>query len=163
MCTGSFLLNNFCYQSCPAGYYNNANSGNPICTLCDTTCLECVSAGPTACIKCATDVSFLHTELTGNSCMVTCPNGYYGNANAGNPICTLCDSTCTWCDGAGINSCTKCGITDAARYLHNKKCLLVCPDGLWEDDNSGVPICSDCHANCLHCSGGTDTDCTKCF
>ena len=95
--------------------------------------------------------------------MATCPNGYYGNPNAGNPICTACHSDCLWCDGGLINSCTKCAVTPTARYLHNKKCLLVCPDGLWEDNNSDVPICTDCHTTCLHCSGGTDTDCTKCF
>lgn len=164
MCTSSFLLNNYCYASCPPGYWDNPGGGYPICTACDSSCLECNAAGPNACTKCAADTSFLHS--IDNSCMATCPNGYYGNANAGNPICTLCDSTCLWCDGGAINSCTKCPVvtaTTVARYLHNKKCLLVCPDGLWENNNSDVPICTDCHAECLHCSGGTNTDCTKCF
>jgi hypothetical protein len=40
--------------------------------------------------------------------------------------------------------------------------LLICPDGKWEDNNSAVPVCADCEATCLHCSGGLATECTKC-
>jgi hypothetical protein len=40
--------------------------------------------------------------------------------------------------------------------------MLICPDGKWEDNASGVPVCADCEATCLHCSGGLATECTKC-
>jgi proprotein convertase subtilisin/kexin type 5 len=93
MCTASFLhTDNVCHANCPNGFYNNANSGNPICTACHASCLTCNAAGANACTKCATLTSFLHS--VDNSCMATCPNGYYGNANAGNPLCTLCEATC---------------------------------------------------------------------
>lgn len=54
MCTASYLKDNVCHATCPAGFWNNANAGNPICTACDSSCLECTAAGPNACTKCAT-------------------------------------------------------------------------------------------------------------
>ena len=37
-----------------------------------------------------------------------------------------------------------------------------CPLGKWEYNNGVDPFCKDCHVDCLHCSAGEATDCTKC-
>ena len=54
--------------------------------------------------------------------------------------CTLCDSTCGSCSGAGISECFGC---PSGRYLQETTCFL-------------------CHSSCSTCSGATQNHCTSC-
>lgn len=67
------------------------------------------------------------------------------------------------CSGPNSNECSRCATNF---YLHEGACLDTCPDGFWNDDNTGAspvsPRCSQCNSNCLVCSK-TDPDlCTAC-
>lgn len=45
-------------------------------------------------------------------------------------------------------------------FLHAGQCIVVCPDGFFEDTDQG--ICERCHADCELCDGPEPNNCDSC-
>jgi hypothetical protein len=48
--------------TCPNEYYANPNSGVPLCSACDATCLWCDGGTNTDCTKCQENTRYLHNK-----------------------------------------------------------------------------------------------------
>ncbi len=60
-----------CYTACPAGTYQNSTN---TCASCASSCTTCNGTSSTNCVTCTLPRYFLSTN---NSCMTSCPNGYF--------------------------------------------------------------------------------------
>ncbi len=136
---------NFCYNSCPAGYF--ANSTNNQCMSCSNQCDGCTLSA-TNCIKC----SLGKFKKIGSNTCDTCADGYYGNTITN--YCTLCETGCKTCNSTLI--CTSCtSVAGVNYYLYNNKCLPVCPLGKYGNTNASAPVCSNCTSVCSSCISST--------
>lgn len=127
-------LNYACYNVCTNGYFlesNQVNSNNVNCaacyncTLCEPVCETCTGTS-TTCKSCP--MTGVHAAyLLGNSCVGTCPNGYYNNNNGGlGPnLCTACFVGCQIC----AKSTTNCSLCAAGYFFFEFNCSLTCPTG----------------------------------
>ena len=75
-CVGARSFNGAgeCAKVCPDGKWEKVVGTVKTCELCDSTCTLCVGAALT-CTKCSGD-----RYLSGNSCVLTCPDGQFGDA-----------------------------------------------------------------------------------
>lgn len=79
--THPYYYLSICYSSCPTGTY--LTSTNVYCLKCGDLCKTCIGS-PTSCLSCN------DRYLLGDSCLTSCPSGYYGDSNS---ICQLCTSS----------------------------------------------------------------------
>ncbi|KAL4456253.1 hypothetical protein ABPG74_014214 [Tetrahymena malaccensis] len=126
--------------SCPKGsymtqlYYDISGIALPSsCSPCPSVCQICSSA--TTCILCQTNY-FLYQ----NTCLSTCPYGFYGSYVTG--MCTPCSNNCTTC--SGFNS--------LGNFICNS-----CTVGYYLDSNS---LCSQCSTGCVLCK--SQNACIQC-
>lgn len=141
--THSFLQN-ACLLSCPSGYV----SINQICLACQSPCGTC-SVTQTNCTSCLSTLS-PSQYLAGNTCVATCPSGFYGNVST--LTCTGCVSPCATCTSA--SSCLSCVV---GSNLFQNTCSSTCQDGTYVSNG----VCSPCSAGCKTCSG-TAANCGTC-
>lgn len=64
--------------------------------------------------------SCISGTLINNSCISTCPSGYYSDTNN---VCQLCDIPCKEC----LNLPTTCKLCVNGYYLFNNTCITACP------------------------------------
>ncbi|EAR96334.2 latrophilin/CL-like GPS domain protein (macronuclear) [Tetrahymena thermophila SB210] len=168
--------------SCPQGSYMTQLfydiSGNTLpssCSPCPSVCQICTSA--TLCIQCQPNY-FLYM----NTCLSTCPNGFYGSNVTG--MCTPCGNNCTTCSGFNslgnfiCNSCTTSYYLDSnfqcqqcsagcvlcksqtvcikclqGYYNYQGFCLTQCPVGYYASDST--QSCVQCVKPCSLCTSST--------
>jgi proprotein convertase subtilisin/kexin type 5 len=91
-----------CNTTCPAGQYPYQLL--LACQYCSATCLTCTTSA-TTCQTC-NNVSGVPYYQHSSQCILTCPNGYYGELT--NNSCVACVAGCSLCFGGNNVSCTKC-------------------------------------------------------
>jgi len=90
----------FCVLTCSAGYFGNVINNN--CDPCQAGCVTC-DYNASYCYSCHPGGGNDYFKPIGsNSCVLICPNGYYGNSS---------DYTCN----------------DCIYYTLNGSCILTCP------------------------------------
>jgi proprotein convertase subtilisin/kexin type 5 len=160
---------NTCVVDCLSGQYKNVTTAsNPLCSLCDASCVTCFS-NSTNCTKCLTISSIIQTYLyhvTGSYsvCLTSCPSGYFGqllglDSNIGSNICTGCDSACLTCNGTGNINCQSCALGKFLG-LGTSICSDGCPQGQYIDPNVDY-VCVVCNLGCAICSGSA-SNCDNC-
>lgn len=87
-----------CVSSCASTEYGNTY--NRLCMACHATCLACSKGGIYGCSTCPNG----KFKTAVNSCVSTCPDGYYPNVN----VCTQCNAACKTCSASGTSSCLSC-------------------------------------------------------
>lgn len=96
-----FFLEFKCYtNNCP----DKTFSENKNCIKCDSSCDNCVSNSQN-CTSCPAN-----TFLFFNSCLPSCPNGYFPSKSGGIDKCLKCDSKCKTCVDTTLK-CTSCQST----------------------------------------------------
>ena len=101
-----------CVSVCSTGYFINIL--NNICTKCDSPCNTCQTTS-TTCLSCIQNITTNKYHAANNSCLSTCPNGFY--ADSGN-ICQSCSNTCLTCQSDSI-ICTSCPSTTYLNTITN--------------------------------------------
>ena len=212
-CTSPKFLSNYqCISTCPDGTWPKTT--NQTCTSCDATCKTCISPGTSTSCSTCNDGFFLTTTFTcdscsticktcvttyatclscnsgsflsGTNCILTCPDGTYGDTLTGK--CLTCDSSCKTCiapgDSASCQSCmvgvlygglcvacttpcstcnglpTNCTACSGTKYLYNNQCIDQCPNGYYMSISDN--ICYKCNVACLTCQGEFASDCLTC-
>ncbi|EGR33445.1 leishmanolysin family protein, putative [Ichthyophthirius multifiliis] len=129
---------------CPAYSYNNLNY-RQACIECSTISIGCSTCNATTCQAC------LSTHfLDGNSCVIACPAGKWGNT--ANRQCTACLFKCATCSNA-----TDCDTCFGNRLPQQ----CDCPQYSYDPNifNQACTICSTFSAGCVTCSS---TECLTC-
>ena len=137
------------------------NQANNQCTACDTACVTCQDGTKNYCGSCKNVSTTNYYLIKGTTiCSTTCPLGQYIDASFPN-ACQACSSNCVGCSVKADN-CTTANGCFANHYYNNatSSCLLVCPDGTYEDPVTG--FCEPCATGCSLCYGSVNTKCTKC-
>ncbi|KRX03297.1 Insulin-like growth factor binding protein, N-terminal [Pseudocohnilembus persalinus] len=99
-CTGPYqtgCTNGFCNDGF---YYYTVGSE---CSTCDYKCSLCYGGYDTECTECKNNY-FLNVLNTGNTCLITCPAGQWGNTLTNE--CEACVSPCVTCTGGTQTDCT---------------------------------------------------------
>ena len=112
-------LNRVCYSPCPSGYFLIGG----LCVTCSPLCLSCNGTNST-CSECTvngTNKAYFYN----NTCLKTCPNGYYADEGSGSGpnVCLSCTSPCTKCK-MNTSTCLAC---ISGLVLFNNTCLATCP------------------------------------
>ena len=108
-----------CVAVCSNGYFGNA--GTNICDPCNTGCVRC-EFNASFCYECKSESgNDYYKPVDANSCVLVCPDGYYGNST---------DYSCRTCIYFSLN-----GV-----------CVLTCPADTFalRVDNS-TTICKNCN------------------
>lgn len=163
-----FMLSDFCYTSCPAGYYNDSGFSDipDTCQLCSDPCNTCLDGTTQACTSCidtqwlfeAENVSYTYLMLEGSYCIEDCSGaGYfdYADTSGWGLICASCDSNCYECGGYS-GKCTSC--SDGLYLSSAFTCIEECSDDSFISDQS----CFLCAQNCKTCDIYFDR-CTSCY
>ena len=141
----NYLLfgNSTCLTACPDGYY--LPNGTFTCAQCDTTaCLTC-TATATTCSSCSTPTFLMNT-----SCLLICPNTYYGSGTT----CVPCINQCFNCTNATY--CLSC--STGYNLNPDNTCLTSCPASYI----SLSSICTACVSPCATCQSSI-TNCSSCI
>ena len=147
-CVGARSFNGAgeCAKVCPDGKWQQIIGLVKTCELCDTTCTLCTGSALT-CTKCSGD-----RYLSGSSCVLTCPDGQFGEAATN--TCQPCDlSVCLTCE----TTATTCIICANGLFGFEGTCVSSCPVGYFMKPGK----CEKCSKNCLECKDQTG-ECTKC-
>ena len=129
-----------------AGYYD---AGVDTCSACSYKCLTCTNA--ITCVTCAGGI----TRSGLPNC--TCTAKYYDDGSSAS--CLSCNYTCTTCINA--ISCSTCNSGNDHRSLSQATGLCACQNRYY-DSGLFVSVCASCHATCLTCTGGLNTNCLSC-
>ena len=173
-CTHCYQINqNYACTGCnnSAGYYFSFTSnttcttcqasqialGSPLtCTPCDTSCLTCQNQ-TTFCLSCSS------TFLYNNTCVTTCPDGFYGD---GYNACVSCALSCLTCSGGTALDCTSCGLDNGTQmYLSGGACSSTCLTNYLNDTTGNTPAfqCDVCDVACTLCSAiNSSASCQAC-
>ena len=100
-----------CTLDCPSGYYELSLDYS--CQKCHESCQSC-GDNATDCPDCRNVTGIIYYNLNSNSCLIHCPDGYYGYDS--NNTCLLCHEYCTKCFGPDEFSCTACSTNDSTHY-----------------------------------------------
>jgi proprotein convertase subtilisin/kexin type 5 len=156
----SYLLNGYCYNPCPTGYYSDSNSST--CVACLYSCSSCSSVS--FCIACTTG----YYMQSNNTCISLCSSNQISISG----LCQTCNSNCTSCQGS-INNCTACisaylfapsknscySVCPASLFYYptNSTCLTSCPSSFYisTDSTTNVRTCISCPSYCTSCISGT--------
>lgn len=140
------LYNGNCVNPCPTPLVIK----NGLCVPCDSPCDTCSNTS-TNCTKCLTNVSTTH--LLNNTCLVSCPTGYYNTSATGD--CLLCSSLSLNCDIC-LNQ-TYCVTCNSGFVYLNGQCLTSAPPGYVNISGIAQPCTGDCatcsivQSNCTSC------------
>lgn len=154
-----------CRTACIAGQYQGA-TGTFQCLACDAACTQC-SILSTNCTFCK--FAFPAKYLSGDICVATCPNGFYGKTDPSATVsdtCEPCAAGCAICTTALLTGCAQCS-SDAfgnAFYLGVGSTTCYnnsCPNGQYIDAAASPHVCLGCSASCAKCSV-TASNCTFC-
>uniref|UniRef100_A0A9J8AQS0 Proprotein convertase subtilisin/kexin type 5a n=1 Tax=Cyprinus carpio carpio TaxID=630221 RepID=A0A9J8AQS0_CYPCA len=168
-----------CVRECPDGFYGDEDSQE--CEECHSDCRKCSGPEDSDCDSCGDgftldngacvpeqDVCPAQTYLTGKSntserknvlfrdClfvaleMLTLSHGIV--QIIGYPVGQVCKSC--------ASGCTSCENATHYFFLHVGQCIVVCPDGFFEDTDQG--FCERCHADCELCDGPEPNNCDSC-
>uniref|UniRef100_A0A8V0YXI6 Proprotein convertase subtilisin/kexin type 5 n=1 Tax=Gallus gallus TaxID=9031 RepID=A0A8V0YXI6_CHICK len=134
-----------CVSTCPPGHYN---ADKKRCKKCSPNCETCVGGHSDQCMTCKS--GYYLNEVT-NSCITTCPDGFYLDKNK--IVCRKCSENCKTC--VEFQICTECkhGLS-----LHGTKCAIRCEDGKYHNGRE----CEPCHRSCATCAGGGVDACINC-
>jgi hypothetical protein len=142
-----------CAASCPDGQYIDAIINN-ICVPCDPKCLLCLGSS-TNCSRCALGYYLYQPN---NECTALCPSGYFNNPTqtGSNYLCSLCQSGCLTCNGAGLTNCQTCenvtiggNVTSYFKEVSLASCVTVCSQGYFGNVLNNK--CDLCQAGCVSC------------
>ncbi|KAK7896490.1 hypothetical protein WMY93_021815 [Mugilogobius chulae] len=140
-----YLSEGLCYkQECGEGEVEDPD--NDICEACEEGCKKCVLYNPNSCLSCM-DGFYNFQE----GCYRACPAKTYSVEEE--MSCVPCDENCMSCDE---HECYWC---ESDLYLLEGRCVDVCPDGFYVDEDTE---CVECHADCETCVGPEDDDCESC-
>jgi len=149
-CTGCIngfvLLGSQCLTNCPSKYY--ADDG--VCMPCSEKCLECEKRTNYCIIGCKQPFLFKDHQ-----CLENCGLGF----TSINGTCVPCDSDCEACRMDSFTNqltCLKCA---SPKLLHQGKCVVKCPNGMFPNENSE---CEFCNKACKECFGRTNHNCYEC-
>ncbi|EWS73791.1 hypothetical protein TTHERM_000344108 (macronuclear) [Tetrahymena thermophila SB210] len=144
--------------SCQKGYYDQ---GQIFCKACNNGCTSCDQNGscqancPENCIFCNNSNQCNKckplTYLVNQQCQTQCKSNQY--ADDTKQTCEPCPSNCSKCNLDG----KKCQQCYSDYVLYQGKCLVVCPDGTYKNQND---FCQECQQNCILCN--TNGICNKC-
>ena len=148
-CNSEYLINKIssneaiCLSSCEKGKFYNESNFN--CENCINNCLECSNSD--TCDKCE-----LEYYLLNNTCVNTCPEGYYENST----VCSKCSTeNCKTCPN---NVCSEClSEFNIIKSNENVICSESCPSGYYGNEG----ICKKCGDLCLRCLN--ENTCTQCI
>ena len=182
---GKYLYppNGNCLKPCPDGWWGDDTVWRckpcyGVYSLMPGTrqgCRTCFGPLSTSCKTCNDGIYYFSID---NSCLYTCPDGYYSTEQPyPNNLCNQCyqhnpptnpDGTCATCTGGFSNECLSCNhgwFFDST----TKKCVTTCPIGWWGDEVNNVcqqcyqaPLTTSHEQTCYTCSKGTVRDCTSC-
>lgn len=145
-----------------SGYLIDQNSNTVIYTLaCTLPCKTCKSNG-SACLSCYSNVNITYNILlypVNNSCLVSCPSGYYSDPSQ---TCSQCSSTCLTCFGV-VSNCTSCNSNSSYPALNMSStgvCLSACPIYYYLSNTTFPTQCVGCIPPCLACS--SSNSCLSC-
>ncbi|CAD8210006.1 unnamed protein product [Paramecium octaurelia] len=127
---------NWCYETCPDGYYNNKVGW--LCSPCNSQCKTCYGFSELTCLSCNAPLAYYQNE-----CLVECYDGY-GSINN---ICQPCAANCKSCFGTLPNECLACM---TGFYTLNNQCYVKCPRSF-----IGIRpqyICKCIYDNCVTCT-----------
>lgn len=143
-----------CVTDCPQRFYPDYESN--VCRECDPSCKTCLNSGPEDCIECDDNTYMLLRN--GQTCVETCPEGFYESAELGFKDCRQCSVECRDCHGTYLN-CISC---HDGTYLFQGRCFSTCPSGYEEEDFTNHCILRDriCPLHCAECDDWGD--CTSC-
>ncbi len=141
-----------CVSDCGKGYFATLNPN--VCTACDFRCLTCTNSTAFSCPSCNTDIDGVtQTNVLTCGCMA----GYVTNVEK--KKCLSCtDGMCTVCDLNELNKCIKCSDSVAGLYLDTTSKACMCVAGKYRTSAA----CAPCNSLCAECTGGSNTQCTKC-
>lgn len=131
-CKSGYLIEGFCYDTCPLGTYSVTNSS---CARCQLPCLTCWQSS-TNCLKCIDGLL-----LYNNTCSSQCPNNTYLQTS----VCVNCPFPCVTCSSSVV--CSSC-LGGYLLYL-NTTCIEgpSCPNGLYNMNGLACVMEKDCPSN----------------
>ncbi|EAS04215.2 leishmanolysin family protein (macronuclear) [Tetrahymena thermophila SB210] len=134
------------------GYYLAPNN---VCLLCTDPCTQCFNQGNGYCTACKAGY-----YLLGNTCVNSCPDGYYLGTQNGQTVCLICAISCKKCSGTATN-CQNC---PTGQYqMPDTTCVVSCTPTSSYYQNSQTMKCDPCDISCNQCTAGnSDTSCVKC-
>ncbi|XP_062845264.1 proprotein convertase subtilisin/kexin type 5 [Trichomycterus rosablanca] len=144
--TGRYLsTEQLCVTRCPAGSFGSTETGQ--CEACPQGCAQCLNEERcTRCISSRKNTFYLQD----GQCVRQCSRGYY----PAGLVCRSCTQGCILCSEEG--NCAKCN----GSFLHEARCVSMCPDGFYKDIQQGV--CGRCHLDCELCHGPGHNNCDTC-
>ncbi|KAK3565727.1 hypothetical protein QTP86_014189 [Hemibagrus guttatus] len=136
-----------CVPECPPGFFRDDKRR---CKKCSPLCESCIGSRSDQCTACRQG---FYLKEGVNTCIYTCPEGYYLDPDAG--MCRKCSENCKKCTSANI--CTEC---KPGLSLQGNRCQLTCEAGTYY--NGHKRVCEPCHPACATCAGTGMEACTKC-
>ncbi len=128
-----------CLAACANRYYFS-NSTNQ-CEACSSNCELCVSFS-----YCTSCPSSLLLYRINNTCVSTCPFGYYGSSFF---TCEQCSVTLHCGSCSNEFQCLTCS---SGYYFYQNLCLQNCPSPI-SFTNTILNTCDSCPTNCTKCTG----------
>lgn len=148
-----------CVTTCPIGSYPNTITN--VCDSCADSCASCIGPSSTECTSCG---SGLFLDISTSSCVGSCPNGTYPDAQT--RVCEPCYTakigdgqfSCATCNGPLPTQCLTCR-TGLALITSTSTCsdTCLCDNGYFYDPDKG--ICGSCHSSCTYCTGSDRSEC----
>ncbi|EAR90506.3 zinc finger lsd1 subclass family protein (macronuclear) [Tetrahymena thermophila SB210] len=148
---GLFLQNNICKPICDGSYYGETLTNT--CNPCDSTCLTCDGPNSNNCLSCQAPNLFY--QQGSKTCVTQCNSNQF--KNTANQTCSLCDSSCSTCQGPSYTNCLSC---TGNTYLYQNQCILNCPSNYY--GNNQNKQCTQCDPTCYLCNGGANNNCLSC-
>uniref|UniRef100_A0A8B9LZ52 Proprotein convertase subtilisin/kexin type 6 n=1 Tax=Astyanax mexicanus TaxID=7994 RepID=A0A8B9LZ52_ASTMX len=135
---GNLKTGRTCVSHCPSGYY--ADAGARRCRRCHRGCEKCVGRGSNECRSCRRGLYFYTVE---NSCIETCPTGYFPDEGELSEIYKII----TILSGPEV-------------HLAGMTCVPQCVNATFF--NLEEMKCSSCHISCSTCTGPGMEECLHC-
>lgn len=127
--------------------------------ICDNSCLTCSANTDQDCTSC--QAPKLLTGATVGACVV-CASDQYFDDSVEPYVCTDCHSDCLTCSGGGDSQCSTCpGLKQLTKIAAPAGCI-ECTSSQFFDNSGPTYVCTDCHSDCLTCSGSLPNECTSC-
>jgi len=121
---------------------------------CNSPCKECDTVDLDLCSKCFDETELAdydqfeyYLDETDLTCLDTCPDGQYPNAQT---ICRDCYTDCLTCSDYEV--CTSCDTEGGLPFYFDGYCYPSCPDGSYLDGEE----CIACDETCFTCSDSAD-------
>ena len=128
-----------------------------VCRKCNSVCASCTGPYPWQCLDCTSGKSKIWGTAADcpGICFTKCGEGMFVDTSNS---CSPCHSfNCKTCSSSKPNGCTIC---KEGTYLHEGKCVPVCPETFGIVHQS-TGICTQCDKLCTSCSG-LPSYCTSC-